>query len=165
MSTSDWLALFNSVVTFIAAVVAAAVTYRIGRGQKDIAERQAEVAEREAKTSHNKLKLDLFDRRLAIYEVVCEVVDEWTSPENHTSERKARFVTAMNSSRWLFPEQVYLYLMHEVYSKMNDLQVLQHQRGLADVDEKDYRDTRNRLMGHRSHRIDQVFGPHLTLEA
>ncbi|PIF37861.1 hypothetical protein CLV01_3360 [Delftia sp. 60] len=165
MSTSDLLAFFNSVVTLTAAVVAALVTYRIGKGQKDISERQAEVAEREAKTSYNKLKLDLFDRRLSIYDVVCDIVDEWTLPENHTSERKARFVTAMNSSRWIFPEEVYQYLKHEVYPEMNDLQVMQHRSELTEEEKKDCLRTEARLMGHRDQRIDQVFGPHLTLEA
>ena len=67
MTVSEWLTLFGSVATMAAAGVAALVAHRIGTSQTAIARQQAETAATEAETARSKLRLDLFERRLGVY--------------------------------------------------------------------------------------------------
>jgi len=165
MTQSECFELIRAGSPLLAALLAGGVAWKFGSIQAGIARQQATTAASAVQTAKNKLKLDLFDRRLAIYDAVCDIVDEWILPENQTSKRRARFVTAMNSSRWIFPEEVYQYLKHEVYTEMNDLQVMHHRSELTEEEKKECLRIEARLMGHRDQSIDQVFGPHLTLEA
>lgn len=121
MGTSEWLALFNSVVTLIAAVVAAAVAYVIGTGQADIARQQAAAADREAKTSHNKLKLDLFERRSKVYEAVKEIVAEAIHIGDFGAEAQTKYLLAIRGSRWIFDKTMDTYLSSELWGVLNDV--------------------------------------------
>lgn len=60
--------------TVLAAGAAAFVAYRLGQSQISVARAQAEIAERNWQTSNERIVLDLFERRLAIYEEIREII-------------------------------------------------------------------------------------------
>ena len=62
--------------TVIATGAAALVAYRLGQSQISVAKTQAEIAERNWQTSNEKIVLELFERRLAIYEEIRGVIGE-----------------------------------------------------------------------------------------
>src|SRR4051794_16142910 len=64
------------VATVIAATAAMIVTSRIGRNQVAVARSQAEIAERNLQVSRDKVMLDLFDRRMAVYDDLRNVMSE-----------------------------------------------------------------------------------------
>jgi hypothetical protein len=67
--------------TVIAAGAAAFVAFRLGKSQAESARMQAQVAMRNWQTANERVVLDLFERRLAIYEgarhVVARVMTNW----------------------------------------------------------------------------------------
>jgi hypothetical protein len=64
------------IATVIAAGAAAFVAYRLGQSQISIAKTQADIAERNWQTSNERIVLELFERRLAIYEEIREAIGE-----------------------------------------------------------------------------------------
>jgi hypothetical protein len=64
------------IATVIAAGAAAFVAYRLGQSQISIAKTQAEIAERNWQTSNERIVLELFERRLSIYEGIRETIGE-----------------------------------------------------------------------------------------
>ena len=70
--------LAGPIATVLAASAAAFVAYRLGQSQISVARTQAEIAERNWQTSNEKIVLELFERRLAIYEEIRGVIGEVT---------------------------------------------------------------------------------------
>jgi hypothetical protein len=62
--------------TIIASVAAAFVAYRLGKSQAESARIQAQVAKRTWRTQNERIVLDLFERRIAIFEGIRKVVSE-----------------------------------------------------------------------------------------
>ncbi len=85
------------VATFIAAVSAVGVTTYFARHQRRIAEKQATIA-------GEKLRLDLFDRRFAIFNSIFGYYDamiSWTGTPEQVAAR-TRFFHAYHESKFLF---------------------------------------------------------------
>jgi hypothetical protein len=64
------------VATVIAASAAMVVTSRIGKNQVAVAVSQAEIAEKNWQVGRDKVMLDLFDRRMAVYDDVRNIMTE-----------------------------------------------------------------------------------------
>jgi hypothetical protein len=62
------------IASIIAASAAAFVAYRLGKSQADSARLQAEIAKRNWQTANERVVLDLFERRIALYEGIRHVV-------------------------------------------------------------------------------------------
>jgi hypothetical protein len=109
------------VAALCAAVSATAVTFMLGRRQVEIAKTQAEVAktqaeiaERNWRTAADRIKLDLFDRRMKIYDELLQVVSEITSMPHGvvTSDIERNFNEATHRAALLFGPEVQHYLRH-----------------------------------------------------
>ena len=82
------LPLAGPIATIIAAVAAVFVTWRLGRGQLQIARQQVEIAQQQATTSRHqaeiakqqaaiafdRLRFDLFEKRYAIFTAIKELL-------------------------------------------------------------------------------------------
>jgi hypothetical protein len=62
------------IATVIASAAAAFVAYRLGKSQIAVAKMQADIAQRNWRTTNEKVVLELFERRLAIYDGIRDVI-------------------------------------------------------------------------------------------
>ncbi|MFJ2712199.1 hypothetical protein ACIOZM_15100 [Pseudomonas sp. NPDC087346] len=68
------------------------------------------------KTARMKLKLDLFDKRVAVYETVVRVVRETVLEVHFTDEMLSDYVEGIAGTRWLYDEKMKDYLIELVDS-------------------------------------------------
>jgi len=69
-----WLELAKLVVTSFVSLIAASFAVRIAASQRDIARRQAGIAEEAKRVATAKLNLDLFEKRLTIFNATWEQI-------------------------------------------------------------------------------------------
>jgi hypothetical protein len=92
------------IATVFAAAMAGWIAYTIGR-------RQVEVAEKNWKTSNEKIVLELFDKRLAIFEDnIRAVISEVMRSAEATDEVLFRYDKAIDRVPYFFGEEVQNYL-------------------------------------------------------
>ncbi len=96
--------------TVIAAGAAALVAYRLGQSQISVARTQAEIAERNWQTSNEKIVLELFERRLAIYEEIRGVIGEVTRSGAAPNDVFFRYGTATDRAPYFFGQEIQDYL-------------------------------------------------------
>jgi hypothetical protein len=85
-------ALGAPIVALVAALIAGSIAYRQWR------------------TARNKLKLDLFEKRLQVYEAAVEVINLMTRPYAPDREELDKQVAKFVSARWLFGKDVAAHL-------------------------------------------------------
>lgn len=74
-----------------------------------IAWQQKQTAKQLARTAENKLRLDLFDRRLPVYEAAITLANYIVSTGGTTHEKASEFSQACKSARFLFNEEMQNY--------------------------------------------------------
>jgi hypothetical protein len=87
----------------IAAVVAALITFRFSSKQTEIAQFQADIAS-------DKLKFDLFERRMNTYDAIREVIGEIVRHGVVTNQSTNAFVRAIDKVEFLFGPEIKGYL-------------------------------------------------------
>lgn len=110
MDTASIKDLAGPVATVIAAAAAALVAYRLGQSQISVAKTQAEIAERSWQTSNERIVLELFERRLAIYEGIRTVIGEVTRSGRAPDETFFQYLTAIDRAPYYFGSEVQDYL-------------------------------------------------------
>ena len=113
MKMVDWFAIKDLAAPFatvVAAAAAAFVAYRLGQSQIAVARTQAKIAERNWQTSNERIVLELFDRRLAIYEEIRSVVGSVTRSGRAPDEELFKFDKAMDRVPYFFGPEVQAYL-------------------------------------------------------
>ena len=118
-----WLAIGDGVKSFalpVAAPLAAFyVANKFGHIQADIGRRQAETAAMAMNTARNKLRLDLFDKRFAVYEAAALTIN--AALENKvTYDQRFDYMEAIKPARWLFDADVVEHL-DLIFTKVFDL--------------------------------------------
>lgn len=98
------------IATIFAAVTAGWIAYRIGQSQVAVARIQANVAEKNWKTSNEKIVLDLFDKRLAIYEDIRSVIGEVVRSGQARDDLLWKFDNVTDRAPYFFGEEVTEYL-------------------------------------------------------
>lgn len=68
------------------------------------------IAFRQSQIARNKLKLDLFEKRLAVYQVVREALGGVAAKGRLTQEQEFQYLVGIRSARWLFGSEVFDYL-------------------------------------------------------
>jgi hypothetical protein len=114
--------LAGPIATVIAASAAAFVAYRLGQSQISVARTQTEIAERNWQTSNEKIVLELFERRLAIYEETRSVIGEITRSGAAPDDILFRFGTATDRVPYYFGQEIQDYL-ETIRIHMIDLQL------------------------------------------
>ncbi|QDM14593.1 hypothetical protein [Tardiphaga sp. vice278] len=96
--------------TLVGALAAGWVALKLGQGQISVARSQAEIADRTWQTANEKIVLELFERRAAIYEAIREAVGEvvWSgaAPDNTFSQ----YYRAIDRVPYFFGPEVQRYL-------------------------------------------------------
>jgi hypothetical protein len=98
------------VATMFAAAAAAFVAYRLGSSQAESARLQVDVAKRNWQTANERVVLELFERRIAIYESIRHVVAKamTTGQPNHVELRE--YEEAIDRAPFYFGPEVNEYL-------------------------------------------------------
>ncbi|WP_260925246.1 hypothetical protein [Novosphingobium sp. 9] len=99
----DW----QAIATFVTGLLAVIAAILVGRKQIEITKNQSEILAGQLNLEHAKLRADLFERRMAVYEAAVEFLNETGndrlgSPESN--QRFSKFGQRTRESRFLFNE-------------------------------------------------------------
>jgi LPS O-antigen subunit length determinant protein (WzzB/FepE family) len=125
------------------------------------------IARRQYRTAHNKLRLDLFEKRYAIYQAFVAYINQATnSPEdmNYTSPIEHHFYIKKSEAVFLMPSVVKY--LEEYQKKVGDLRVLNVNisRRQGDPKYSDWVDEEMKLRGEvysQLSKSEEIFRPYL----
>jgi len=112
--------LAGPIATVFAAGAAAFVAYRLGKSQIAVAKTQADIAQRNWETANERVVLELFEKRLAIYDGIREVIGEVTRTGSAPNDIYFRYIKAIDRVPFLFGKEVKIYL-DKIAQHMNEL--------------------------------------------
>lgn len=127
----------------------------------------AYIAWHQYRTSHDKFRLDLFEKRHAIYRALMEFLGNLDSNPSKTGGRIMTFRADTNDARFLFDDDVVKFLS-EVYSNAWRYQRLNHK--LLNIHHKDYPKWVNeeaellKRFDEQMKKANEVFAPYLTFK-
>lgn len=101
-----WIGVLTAFLTPLIAVIVAYIAYR------------------QWKTAHNRLKLDLFDRRLAIHSAARELIATVTSYGQIENKDIFAFLSGIQQARWLLNQRIVQYLEQDLWRQVTRLQEL-----------------------------------------
>src|SRR5258708_25252441 len=96
----------------------------------------AYIAWRQWRTSHDRLVLDLFDRRLLVFQELTRAISEAFHKPNAEIQDLAKFDVATEKARFLFGPEVHSYLA-EVRKHL--INIISKGRALAEMPDGEYR--------------------------
>jgi hypothetical protein len=108
------------IATVFAAAAAAFVAYRLGQSQIAVAKSQAKIAERNWQTANEKIVLELFERRLTIFEEIRSIVGEVTRTGAAPDDVLNRYSKAIDRVPYFFGQEVQAFV-EEIRLRMIDL--------------------------------------------
>ncbi|HZP65902.1 MAG TPA: hypothetical protein VFB32_06295 [Rudaea sp.] len=118
------------------AVLTALTPIAIGALGIWIAVRQVRIAQQQARTAANKLKLDLFDRRIAIYDAAHAFVVEVMRTGTSDLQQQRKFYSSTRGATWLFDPAVTEYLDKTLWEKATRLEALVETMNVADDEQR-----------------------------
>nr|WP_156889361.1 hypothetical protein [Halomonas sp. 1513] len=83
------------------------------------------IAYRQWRTAQNKLKLDLFDRRVAIYEAARHLIVSARGSGRVSQVAEFKYQSGIRGARWLYNEEIVKYLEEDIWHKVVDLGTLE----------------------------------------
>jgi hypothetical protein len=98
------------VATVLAGAAAAYVAFTLGRSQIAVAKLHADIAKRAWQTSNEKIVLDLFEKRLAIYEDIRAAITPINRSGNTADEDFNKYCQSIDRARYFFGLDVLNYL-------------------------------------------------------
>lgn len=170
MTQSEWIDIIRAVSPVLAALLAGGVAWKFGSIQAGIARQQAATAASAAATARNKLKLDLFERRLAVYKIAQDSSLAITRFGRDGETAALDYFNGISAARWLFGEDVVNYLQKDLKipivgfrtatDEMRDMEPGESKEKLSTVQVEN----RDAFFANYN-RINEVFSPYLKLEA
>ena len=85
----------------------------------------ATVAYRQWRTAQNKLKLDLFDKRMQVYQEVRDALGYIGSHGKMGSEQQIAYLLWIKTEKWLFGSEVDIYMSETLWHKIVALELHQ----------------------------------------
>lgn len=107
MTEPHWTAYLTALLVPIVAVLGAFIAFRQWR------------------TAQNKLKLDLFDRRLLVHTAAREYISSVMTSGRTTQEAEFAYMAGTRGAKWLFNDEIVEYLDKVLWHKICDLGCLQ----------------------------------------
>jgi len=92
------------------------------------------IAHRQWRTAQNKLKLDLFEKRLRVYEAVDKFIMSQLRKHGDKTQVEQEFLEALRSARWLFGKPIVSFCNSTIWGTAMELQELWEE---ADIYKKD----------------------------
>jgi hypothetical protein len=112
--------LAGPIATVFAAAAAAFVAYRLGKSQIAVAKMQADIAQRNWETANERVVLELFEKRVAVYDGIRDVIGEVTRSGSVPNDLYFRYIKAIDRVPFLFGKEVKIYL-ETIAEHMNKL--------------------------------------------
>jgi hypothetical protein len=94
------------------------------------------IARSQWKTARMKLKLDLFEKRIVVYDAVRNAMGEITTHGKPSAEVFTAYLTGIAGAKWLFDEKMHKYLSVELWGLISRLHVIHIQQIGASPNEK-----------------------------
>jgi hypothetical protein len=128
------------------------------------------IAYQQWRTARDKLKIDLFDRRVPIYELTRDILSRHlVRGQAMSSEETMEFAVQVRSAMWLYNRSISDYLQNEIYQNLQKLHDLD-----ADLKNTDDQEQRKKIVEkqrqlrewveHQRHNvIDKKFGKFLQM--
>ncbi len=170
MTQSEWIDIIRAVSPVLAALLAGGVAWKFGSIQAGIARQQAETAAASAKTARNKLKLDLFDRRWAIYSIAIDAMRKAIGNDGWSSDERYQYTVAVLGARWIMDERADEYLTKTIPQLIDAFHLACMNFNSSSLTEErtafshDRVAARTKLFAQLTE-IDKVFEEHLKLES
>lgn len=170
MAQSELLEVVRAAAPLLAAGIAGVVAWKFGSIQAGIARQQAETAAASAKTARNKLKLDLFERRWAIYKIASASISAALSGSGLTNEEEYEYQKAIRGARWIFDKDVETYLEVTLWRIFIDYNLACHNAKNCGISDDRSALFKEQMEWHRDlasqvKNIDKVFDKYLQLES
>lgn len=125
------------------------------------------IAHRQWATARDKVRLDLYDRRVAIYEAVQTAMGQMLRKGDVNQQDEQDYLIGVAGSQWLFGDEVRHFLEKEFWN-----QLMEHQRLVAELQDAPVGPIRGelaRLRGesfkwfqNQTERVDALFMPYLS---
>ena len=115
---ADWTVFLTPAASVITAGLAAFVAIRFGSIQASIARQQAETAAATLRTARNRLKFDLFDRRMSMYNTVYNYIETVAGVGKLENETDSEFMNQVRAIGWVTDHAVVSYVFTELRAKM-----------------------------------------------
>jgi hypothetical protein len=124
---------------------------------------------RQWRTAQNKLKLDLFEKRLKIYEAVRNLIGSILRTGKTSPASESEFLQASQGAKWLFGPEVEKYVYGTLWPKVCDLWCLQEElNGLGVGPERTEKANKaadiKKWLLDQTKVLDAKFAPYLKLE-
>lgn len=119
-------------------------------------------------TNRKKLKLDLFEKRIAIYEAVKKAIAEIYTKGQTSPEMERNFLQGISGAKWVFPADLASYLDIEIWGTIVEIgRTCAEFQGAPPSEHRKLSirqnaDAKNKL-GAQFSTIDAKFAPYLTL--
>ncbi len=126
-----WFEIAKLVVTSMVTLIAAGFAVRIAASQRDIARRQAGIAEEAKRVATAKLNLDLFEKRLAIFNATWEQIDLSARGELYEYRHLALWFNKIHEAAFLFGTDVEAYFKDVREKAIDEQQLLGEISGAA----------------------------------
>lgn len=97
------------------------VAHKFGRIQADIGRRQADTALQAMATNREKLRLDLFDRRFAVYEAASEFITKAARGDRLNADHRFDLLRDTKGATWLFDQRTAQYITDSLFSDAYDV--------------------------------------------
>ncbi len=150
MCEPHWTAYLTALLTPVVAIIGSIIAYR------------------QSRIAQNKLKLDLFEKRLLIYEAARGFLGSIMTSGRVKSEEEFKYLSGTRGAVWLYDEQIVDYLDKEIWLKTSRLAALQ-----AELEGEPVGDTRTKNVQSQSEIktwlveqqrvMEQKFAPYLKL--
>lgn len=165
-----WTAYVSSVAVPLIAAVAALIAYRqfrIAARQIEISAKQSEISLAQAETARNKLKLDLFEKRMAVYEAARKAIGRAASQGPLSGQEEIDYLSGVNSAKWLFDQKIADYLEKDLWKKLAELQAHDSMSKSHDPDERNRhivaRSDTVQWLADQYEALDKLCAPYLQL--
>lgn len=129
----------------------------------------AGIAWMQARTARNKLKLDLFDRREAVYRAAHNAIATVTTLGRFEDADESAYILGTRGAKWLFGPEVDVYLGQVLWDKLQDLRRAQSEMELHKNSPElvvKFAETREIVKWFQDEllRLDSWFQPYLELQ-
>lgn len=166
---NELLEIIRTLATPVAAVSGVVIAYRFGAIQASIAQQQAVTAAQAARTARNKLKLDLFERRLVIYNIVTATLGKVGAMDSLTPDDERDYMLGTAGAQWLFDPPVIEHIEKTIWHLIVDFSAARSAlANCAAAERKSLSaakaEARRKLLDQRE-QVDKLFEPYLKLES
>lgn len=120
-SEIPWSVILEHSKSFALPLAGVYVAHKFGSIQASIGKRQAETAALSMETARNKLRLDLFEKRFAVFESANLVISKVRRKGRLDAEDRDIYWNQIQTATWLFDKEVVHLLSNEIFGAIYDL--------------------------------------------